>query len=269
MPANPPTRATLKVTISLGLVSIPCALFASCEESNVSRSMFIRGTDHRVGQKKYDKLTGADVSDDQIVKRMETEDGWVEISDEEMTQAGGESEGSCDIVGFLPVEQLTDGTYSLENYSQIRPAPRENGKPNPAANKAFALLTEVMGRKKVFALVSYTARGAKRFAAFTADGSFTTLRFDEEVRAPRPLPIADLSEAELNMGEMLVNSYVLDEAPVLVDLHNNAIREYAASKAKAISEGKAPPEIEVVQPASEAPNDLLAALAATVAAGRS
>lgn len=285
MPANPPSRSTQNLTLSFnGLFVVPCALYSASEESSISRKQYrvvvdetgpMKGVEqlHPVGSKSYDKITGGDVVTSDIVKMVELidDDGnesLVPITDDEIAQAMGDSATGLEIVGFLPLSHLSDGTYSMEKPFQLRPKKEKRGKvsvPNSAADKAFALLTEVMQRKGVFALVNFTARSRPRFAAFTPDGSLTTLRFDEETRAPLPMPLAELSEAEVNMGEMLVSANMLDQPPVLLDTANNAVRVYAAEKAKALKDGTVVPT-PVAAEEPKANNDLLAALAAAVEA---
>lgn len=277
MPANPPSRSTQNLTLSFsGLFVVPCALYSGAEESSVHRKQFVRdenGDLHPVGKKDYDKITGNDVSSSDIVKMVEVMDdsgevSLVEITDEEIEAAVGGVNTGLSIVGFLPLDRLTDGTYSTEKPYQLRPRGQKKGKatfPDPAADKAYSLLVEVMKRKNVFALVNFTARSRPRYAAFTPDGTLHTLRFDEEVRAPRPMPLAEISEAELQMGEMLVASNMVDEPPVLIDTANNAVISYAGEKAKAQRDGK---EFEGPKKAAEpeVQNDMLAALTAAVQA---
>jgi non-homologous end joining protein Ku len=209
----------------------------------------------------YDKATGEVVSSQDVERRYEVEGEYVPLSDEEMANVLSNESGTCEIIGFVSsVELGPGGTYHISKVDQLRPA-RVNKKPVKAVEEAFALLMDAMRRKNLFALVRYVSRTQSKYGALTHDGNFYTLFFDEEVRAPLPLPIVELDEQKRALGDRLVESYVVD-APELNNSDAQSIREYVENKLEAIRNGQ---EVTVtVRSEPSASTDLLAALEASI-----
>lgn len=234
MPAEAPKRSTASATIGWGILSIPVSLYSGTEKTGVSRKEFT-ADGHEVGRKPYDKVTGADVTQDQIVKRFQCPDGsLVDLTDDEISAVVQTTPGQMTIEGFLPSTVMSDGTYVVDNVMQARPAKRQSGKAkveDPAAQKAFTLLLNAMTKEKVVALVSFTLRGAQRYGIITPDGRLSTILFDEGVREDLPLPDSDISKDELEMGRKLIGALKLDTPPVVSDEASKKIVEYAVAKA--------------------------------------
>src|SRR4051794_38398501 len=235
MPAGMPGRKTFTITIPLGLVMITCDGYTATEESATSRSTYIEHTDdkgvktlHPVGVTSYDKVTGSNVVKSDCIKCIESADGTlVPVSDDEIAAFVTQGDTTAEFVGFVSQAEYR-ANYVEENVYQIRPTTKIGGKTvkgdSPYA-KPYALFMEAMRAESVVGLVKYTARSTTRYYAWLPDGTLRSLRFDEEVREARPLPVADLSDAEKDMGRKLIQAKRLTEVPVLADETNNKVAE--------------------------------------------
>jgi DNA end-binding protein Ku len=252
----------MKLVLTIGMIPLALDVYSAVEESNLSRSMYVKdnGTLHKVGMTTYDTITGKNVERTDIIKCLETPEGeLVEVSDDEIQALLVSENGTCTFLGFLPRDQFD---YSTEKPYQVRPQ-KIKAKVNPY-EKPFALIMQAMEATDTVALLSFVNRGKTRYAGLDHNGTMATLRFDEEVRAERPLPEVALSDQEKAMGVTFIDTFKLDEAPVFHDDDSAKLMQFAVDKAKALAEGG-----EVVIPVADettaAPaDDLMALLQASV-----
>lgn len=274
MPANAPSRKSFTITIPIGLVMLTCDGYSGTEESATKRSTYIESTDdkgnkalHPVGVTSYNKVTGSNVAKSDCIKVIESADGTlVPVSDDEI-QAFMAENGTTDFLGFITQAEYK-ANYVEENVYQIRPTTKIGGKTvkgdSPYA-KPFALFTETMRKESMVGLVKFVQRGNPRYYAWLPDGTLRSLRYDEEVRENKPLPIASFSDAEIEMATKLVQAKRLTDVPVLEDTSNAKIADFVEAKAKAMAEGG-----EIVLPVAaeteDAPpsDDLMAMLSASL-----
>lgn len=276
MAASAPTRAILSTTLGMGPIVIPVQIFSGEDDgASIKRSEYTADGE-KVGRIQAIKDDAGNlvriVETHEIVKRYECSDGTlVELTDDEIQAVLDGETGVSDTIAFLPMSLLNDNIYVQDRRYQVRPARRVKGKAkvdDPKANQAFALLCAAMRKEQVFALLQMTLRGVPRYAAFVAsetDAQLITLKYEDELREPRDLPQADLSDAEIEMAQTLVQFQTrkVEDAPELVNTSAEKLREYAETKAKT---GKV---AKVAQPAAEAPvSSLMAQLQAAVAAAK-
>lgn len=257
------------MTLSWGMVAIPVQLFAGTEDSKVSRSEYVKEVDsegkatyRKVGRMNIVKDTGEAVDSDRVVKCIEVGDGVVEVSDDEVANLIGATNGTASVVCFIKQSALFSGTYVLGDLKQLRPAKRTSGKQkvhDPAATKSFALLMAAMRKTASFAVLKVTTRGAPQFAALLPNGDLYMLRFDEEVRERLPMPEAEIEKEEVEMGVELVTLGLRDDPPTLHDDASKRVIEYAEEKAKGNAQSVTAP-----QAPEEESQDLMAALSAAV-----
>jgi len=262
MPAPAPGKATMKLTLTIGMIPLALDVFSAVEESNISRSMYVKdgGTLHKVGMTTYDTVTGKNVERSDVIKCVETPEGdLVEVSDDELQAMLASENGTCSFLGFLPQDQFD---YSTEKPYQVRPQ-RAKTKQNPY-EKPFVLIMEAMRETSTVALLSFVSRGKTRYAAIDCDGHLATLRFDEEVRAERPMPTVTLTAQEKAMGVSFIDNFKVDEAPVFHDDDSERLMQFAVQKVKTLAEGGEVviPTVESAAPA--AGDDLMALMAASL-----
>lgn len=278
--APAPSRKSGGFTWNIGLLVIPLDKFSSSQDSATHRSQYTRvvkdvnGTKveelHPVGMTSYDKVTGVNVTKDQIIKCVESLDGTlVEVTDDELQAFRSGDAGDTQFLGFIKRDEF-EANYVTEKAYQARPAKAKlpNGtsssKPSPY-NKVYALLLESMRQEESIALFKVTERGNEKPYALLPDGSLFSLLYDEEVREALPLPIAELSAAESKQGVGLVKKFLLNTPPVLTDETSAAVSEFVEAKAAAMAKGETvvlPEAVEAVAPKQE--DDLMALLGASL-----
>lgn len=268
MSAPAPSRSSGSITLSCALLSIPLSVYTGTEDDGIVRSEYVKDGDEylKVGRLSVVKDTTTAVSYDDIVKMYETELGLVPLSDAEIADAVGLSNGRAEIVAFHPLALLNAGAYMPAGVMQVRPARRGSGRsrtPDEGAEKAFALLLRAMRIEGTFALVRLCLRGKESYAALTANGRLLTLRFDSEVREDLPLAQPDLTDEEITMGRMLVASMLTSDRTELVNVSAERVRAYAKTKASGLC-----PE-PVTRDTSGTVSDLMASLTASIEAARS
>lgn len=250
-----PSRGSGKLTINFGIVPIPVSVFNGIEEQEVHRSM--RHDGHAVKFVTVDGETGEVIARQATTKVFVMDDGTeVPLTDEEIAAAMGEENGSCEIVGFYPLSQMSK--YVVASMLQVRPQTSGSGKNiTHPFDRSFVLLMTALATREAFALVRYTLRGKPRLGALTSEGTLRVLYWDDEVREALPLPTAELKADELMMAGMLMDSLMSDEAPVFDNVAVTKVREYVAAKAAGT--------ITTAQAAPTAPAmDLMAALKASL-----
>lgn len=259
------------VRISWGLVQIPVRLHLMLDGDRTvpSRSMFHVETGNPIGKQNYDKVTGATVTDDQIVKKVEVAEGtWVELTDEEIETHALSSftKGVAEIVAFVPLDGFHDH-YLVEKPGVWTPERTKVGKVkivDPAAHKAFSLLTAAMRKRDVAALVMVPTRSGGQYVALFPDGTLGWLAYAENVRQVHPAEPLPVTDGEMALAEQLIDGIGV-RTPVLRDEAGERVRQFLVAKAAdpeaaaAVSEA-AEPVAEVV--------DLAALLAASIAAAQ-
>jgi DNA end-binding protein Ku len=260
---NTPSRSTGSVILSCGLLQVALETYAGSDDGvRVSRKKMTRDG-HEVGMRAYDKITGQNLSDDDIILMAPSSIGQlVELTDEEQAAATTVGvDNTSELISFIPEDAL-GRTYLIQGVNQVRPMRLLMGKKkvdNPATIKAFALLRTVMAERKVAALFQYKTRGPVRYGAVTADGRLLTPGYAEELRPGLPLPDVELSGTERAMGEMLLDAIGID-LPVLTDTASADIQRYVDAKA----EGQPLPTVAEVPSAVPEAADLLAVLQASI-----
>lgn len=252
--AQAPSRATGSMTIAFGLIAVPVQVFAGVEETGIKRSRF-SPAGNPIKLRNVDAETGEEIAYADLVSKIQTDAGWVELSDDEITHASNGSAGS-EVVAFLPATLL--GTYHVEGISQVRPAHGPDKRPCAAYEKAFALLMDAMASTKTFALIRYCSRGKSHAAALTSDGFLHQLTWDGAVREARPMPEVEFTADERKLAAQIVKHQRTDERVMLVDEAAEKVRAYAESKAAGETTEEAP-----LTP----PTDLVAILQASLQAG--
>lgn len=265
---SPKTGYGTAVRISWGLVQIPVRLHLILDNDRTvpARSMFNTDTGNPVGKKNYDKITGADVADDKIVKKVEVAEGtWVELTDDEIEQTALSSftKGVAEIVAFVPLADIA-ASYHVEKPGMWKPETTKVGKVkivDPAAHKAYSLLTAAMDKRHVAALVMVPTRSGGQYVALFPDGTLGWLAYAENVRQIAPADSLPVTDSELALAEQLIDGIGV-RTPVLRDEAGERVRQFLVAKAENPEAAKA--QAEAAETTGEVV-DLAALLAASIA----
>jgi DNA end-binding protein Ku len=270
LPAPAPSRASGKFSISFGLLNIGVDIFTGTEEVRVKRSEYT-SAGRKVGNQKRikneDGTYGEPVDKGDVVKKYESDNGLIEITDDEIDALSTVVPGVADILGVLRFDFLANGSYVPNGMVwQVRASKLGSGraaKDNPGGEKAFALLLTALKAESSFALLRFAKGGAVYHAALLPTGRLVGLHTDEEVRQERPLPLPELPKAEVDFARDLLRYGAKTERVSLTNDLAAKVAEYAAEKAA----GTATP-VEIKTQSGEQVVDLMAQLRASVEAAK-
>jgi DNA end-binding protein Ku len=193
-------RAIWKGAISFGLVHIPVALVSATSSGGVD-------------YKRINKVTGKEMTQENIVKGVQYEKGrYVVLSEEEIRSAHPKSTQTIEIFGFVDSDQIPlqniDTPYFL--------APDKRGE------KVYALLRETLVDTRKVALANVVLHTRQHLAAVMPLDSamvLVILRWPAEVRSLDTLELTDavteatLSKSERDMARRLVKDMSVDWQP--------------------------------------------------------
>ncbi|MGV8919729.1 MAG: Ku protein [Pseudomonas sp.] len=206
-------RAIWKGAISFGLVHIPVALVSATSSHGVDFDWLDKRSMDPVGYKRINKVTGKDMTKENIVKGVQYEKGrYVVLSEEEIRAAHPKSTQTIDIFGFVDSSQIPlqniDTPYFLT--------------PDKRGEKVYALLRETLVDTKKVALAYVVLHTRAHLAAVMPLESamvLVILRWPAEVRGLDTLELTDavtdatLSKSERDMAKRLVKDMSADWQP--------------------------------------------------------
>jgi DNA end-binding protein Ku len=218
-------------TISLGLVTVPVAMYSATQDHSISFHQIQRGTTDRVRMRRVNERTGDEVPYDDIAKGFETaDDEVIEVEPEELADIAPGRSRSLEIDTFVDLAEIDpiffDRTYWL--------APR-----NDDFARAYHLLLRAMADTGQAGIAMLVLRGRQHLTAVRAgDGVLVahTMRFADEIRDPADtvgdLPSAPrLKAKELDMARELVTAMSQPWRPrEFHDTYQEKVRELVADK---------------------------------------
>lgn len=206
-------RAIWKGAISFGLVHIPVALVSATSSGGVDFDWLDKRSMDPVGYKRINKVTGKEMTKENIVKGVQYEKGrYVVLSEEEIRSAHPKSTQTIEIFGFVDSDRIPlqniDTPYFL--------APDKRGE------KVYALLRETLADTQKVALANVVLHTRQHLAAVMPLDSamvLVILRWPAEVRSLDTLELTDavteatLSKSERDMARRLVKDMSVDWQP--------------------------------------------------------
>jgi DNA end-binding protein Ku len=199
-------RPIWKGSLRFGLVNIPVGLFPAESPDDLDLDLLDRRDLAPVGYKKYNKKTGKELTEADVVKAYPTaKNKYVILSDGDLKRANPEAAQTVDIFGFIDRDAIEPVYFDRPYYV----APEGRG-----AAKAYALLREALERSGRMALARIVIRTRQYVAAVYPLGRVLVvnlLRFHHELRDPAALDLPaagaaklGLTGKELDMAERLI-----------------------------------------------------------------
>ena len=229
------TRALWKGAISFGLVHIPIALYSATDESDLNFKMLDKRTMDPVGYKRYNKKNQKEVTQADIVKGVEWEDGrFVLLTPEELEAAYPRTTQTIEIEAFIPIDQIPFVYLEKPYYT----APINRG------TKVYALLREVLSESRLVAVAKVVIASKQHLALLMPCGPaliLNLLRWGGEIRSFEALDLpplgaeaAGIKESEMNMARQLVNEMKSEwSADSFRDSFRDEVMKLVESKAAA------------------------------------
>ncbi|MCY1406002.1 Non-homologous end joining protein Ku [compost metagenome] len=227
-------RAIWKGAISFGLVHIPVALVSASESGGIDFDWLDRRSMEPVGYKRVNKVTGKEVTKEDIVKGVEYSRGhYVILSEEEIREAHPRSTQTIDIFTFVDAAQIPLQNIDTPYYLS----------PDKRGGKVYALLREALESSGKVALAEVVLRTRQHLAALMPVESalvLVMLRWPAQVRSLDVLELgpevtgAKLARGELDMARRLIEDMSSEWKPE--DYQDNftaKVMELVGRKAKA------------------------------------
>lgn len=205
MAATASKRALWKGAISFGLVHIPIALHSATTSQGVDFDWLDKRTMDPVGYKRINKVTGKEISRDNITKGVEYSEGeYVILSAEEIAAAYPTTTQTVEIESFVSIDDVPFVYLERPYYTS----------PIGKGDKVYALLREVLRKTGKVGLAKVVIQTKQHLAILMACGPaliLNLLRWEDEVRSwdelnlpPIGVKAAGLTDKEMQMGEQLV-----------------------------------------------------------------
>lgn len=199
-------RPIWKGAISFGLVHIPVELYPASTSVGIDLDMLDRRDFAPVGYKRYNKVTGKEIKQQDIVKGYEYEKGeYVVLTEADIKKANVESTQTIDILSFVEAEEITPIYYDQPYY--LTPA--------KGGDKVYLLLRETLKKAGKVGIAQVVIRTKQHLAALIVVDDVIVLnlvRYPEEIRPMDELtiPVANskktqVSDKEIKMALSLVN----------------------------------------------------------------
>jgi DNA end-binding protein Ku len=235
------SRALWKGAISFGLVHIPVALHTATSDSGLDFDWLDKRSMDPVGYKRINKITGKEITKENIVKGIAYEEGegkgkgrYVVLSDEEIAAAYPKTTQTIEIEGFVANTEIP--FIYLERPYYI--APINKGK------KVYALLRDTLLQTQRVGIARVVIQTKQHLAVLVPSGPglvLNLLRWGGDIRSweeldlpPEGAKAAGLSERELGMAKQLVDDMTTTWDPKLfTDSFKDEIMALVERKAKA------------------------------------
>ncbi len=218
-------------TISLGLVTVPVALYAATRDHAIAFHQIQRGTTDRIRMRRVNERTGDEVGYADIAKGYETDDNdVVEVEPEELDDIAPGRSRSLEIEEFVDLAEIDPIFYDRAYWL----APRDAD-----FARAYHLLLRAMADTGLAGVAMLVLRGRQHLAAVRAgDGVLVahTMRFADEIRDPAATigdlpPAPRLTAKELDMARELITAMRGPWRPdEFHDTYQERVRELVADK---------------------------------------
>jgi DNA end-binding protein Ku len=246
-----------KGMLSFGLVNVPVSLHSATRKKTISFNQLRKSDGSRINHKKVAAIDGNEVQKEDIVKGYEISKGkYVVITDDDIASIAPKSSRVVEITDFVRAEQIDPRHYDSSYYLV----------PSEGAGKAYTLLLKSMQDENVVGIARFVLRSKEYLAAIRpAEGAFvlSTMLFADEVIPVQEFasymnPV-DLSDKEMSMAKMLIQSQISDFRPEAYEnQYNKQVLDLIDRKAI---------EQMITAPAQQAGSnvvDLMAALKASI-----
>lgn len=198
------SRPIWKGAISFGLVHIPVELHAASAPAAIDLDLLDKRDFAPVGYRRYNKLTGKTVTQQDIVKGYAyKKDEYVVLTDADLRKANPESTQTIDILSFIDAGDVPILFFDQPYYLV----------PTKGGEKVYALLRKTLERSGKLALGQVVIRTKQHLAAlmpFQQVIVLNLLRYQEELRELPDIPEpksgkqSQVSAKEVDMALSLV-----------------------------------------------------------------
>jgi DNA end-binding protein Ku len=198
------SRPIWKGAISFGLVHVPVELHSASSSSGIDLDLLDKRDFAPVGYKRYNKSTGKEVTQEDIVKGYAFQkDEYVVLTETDLRKANPESTQTIDILSFVEASDIPVIFFEQPYYLV----------PSKGGEKVYALLRQTLQRSGKTALGQVVIRTKQHLAALMPVEEvivLNLLRYKEEIRELPAIPLPKsgkqslVSAKEVDMALSLV-----------------------------------------------------------------
>ncbi len=190
-----------KSAISVGLLYIPVGLYKTTREIGISFNQLCKDTHERVRYKKICPSCNKEISNDEIIKGYEFEEGrYITFTADELEKIKSKRDKTIHIEHFAKMEDI-DSLYFEKNYYLV---------PATGAEKAYELLRRALLEKQEVAIAQtvFTTKEELLVLYPTKECIIAKiLYYEEEIQEiPKSFSKLEISQAELDMAKVLIDS---------------------------------------------------------------
>ena len=269
-PANLPKRrghVLWKGAIAFGLVHVPVELHAAASRTSLDLDLLDKRNHQPIGYKKINKVSGKEVSNEDIVKGYEYEKGlYVVLGEEDFKRANPKATQTVEILSFIEGDEIPSIYYDTPYYLV----------PTRQGAKVYALLRDTMRKTNSVALATVIIQTKQHLATVIADEEkliLNTLRYGDEVRDSSSFEFpgneVKLKADELKMAEQLIKSMRGHWDPAAYrDTYRDEVMARIEAKIESGETHAVPTEGESDAPRSAEVIDLMSLLKKSIPASR-
>ncbi|MFG2794843.1 Ku protein [Streptomyces sp. NPDC048419] len=252
--------------VTLGLVTVPVALFTATEDHTIHFHQLQRGTSDRIRNKRVNERTGREVETRDIVKGYDLGGGdYVVVEPAELDEVAPGKSKVIEMAGFVDLAEIEPVYFDRTYYV----APR--GKDN---RKVYELLRAALERADKVGIATFTMHSKQYLTALRAQSDVLvlhTMHWADEVRDPSdvadqlPTRRTRATGKEVKTAQELVEALTIDWNPEdYQDTFEERVKELVDAKRRGedvVSESGPPDATNVL--------DLMSALEKSVEGARS
>lgn len=190
-----------KTVITFGMVAIPIAMYTATQDNDISFNQLHKEDNSRIRYKKTCAHCGKEIKSEDIIKGFEySKDKYVVITDDDIEKIKTEKEKSIQILHFAQLNQISPVYYDKTYQAS----------PETGGEKAFELLRSALITEQKIAIGKAVLGTKDTLIAIIPreDGMLISTMFYsddiKELQKQYAKPV--VSEAELNMAKLLINS---------------------------------------------------------------
>lgn len=205
-------RPMWKGFLSFGLVTIPVELYSAVESrEELHFSLLHKKDDGKIRYKRVCEEDGEEVEWSEVVKGWKTDDGYIEVTDEDFEKADVKRSSTIDIQDFCAAEEIEPSYFERPLFL----APQKGGA------KPYALLREALKERGRVGVAKVVLRSREQLCCVRPVGDaleLEILRFADEVRDSKELDLPGTKEVKAR--ELALAGKLVDEMTAPFDIKN-------------------------------------------------
>ncbi|MFP4355483.1 MAG: Ku protein [Phycisphaerae bacterium] len=253
-------RAFYKGIIQFGSIAVPVKLYAAIEDRNIHFHTIHDQDKVRLKQQMVCLAEDKPVESDELVKGLQVgQDEYVRVEPQQLDELAPESSRVIEVKRFVSPEQIDPRYYDR---------PYHLGPDGDV--DAYRLLRRGLAKTKRVGICSWTMRKRDYDGVLELSGQtlgLVTLHYPDEVAEVNQL---DLPKPEVKAAERKTARYLIDELADAFqpEQYDDEFRRRLAELVRTKAEGKTPKPKKIKQAPPEVPDDLQAALEASLQQAR-